>query len=171
MSWLAWLFHEWMPHARCVENNPFVLGMQLPADLMIFLAYMVIGLGMLRDRQRFRQGISSGGGVGTLTLYAWFGAFIFWCGLTHLMKVITAWRGLYVIDGVVDVIAAVVSWGTIIVSVRAQRAGLVTWKRPDAAAAYDAMNRALAATLAGAKQVEKEVRRHQKRHGGAGADG
>src|SRR5262249_3157171 len=43
-----------------------------------------------------------------------FGAFILACGTTHLMEAIIFWNPLYRLAGLIKLITAVVSWGTVI---------------------------------------------------------
>ena len=43
-----------------------------------------------------------------------FGAFILACGTTHLMEAIIFWHPLYRLAGVIKLVTAIVSWGTVV---------------------------------------------------------
>lgn len=79
---------DFMPHAMCyIWYKPLMLGMTV-ADSLIFLSYLLIPA-MLVSLVRKQKAMP-------LSILFWgFALFIFFCGLTHLMEVITIWRPVY----------------------------------------------------------------------------
>src|SRR5262249_38454844 len=47
------------------------------------------------------------------TIFWLFGAFILACGTTHLMEAIIFWHPVYRLAGVIKLLTAIVSWGTV----------------------------------------------------------
>src|SRR5215468_1843404 len=48
------------------------------------------------------------------TIFWLFGAFILACGTTHLMEAIIFWHPAYRLAGLIKLVTAIVSWGTVI---------------------------------------------------------
>lgn len=94
------------PHGECIAWDPGLLEVYATSDTLIGLSYIVISLmlGLLVFRAR-RQ-----------LPFDWiliaFGGFIFFCGLTHFMDVVTLWQPLYWIDGGTKVLTALASVAT-----------------------------------------------------------
>lgn len=98
---------DFMPHGHCYAWSPGILWSTVLSDTVIFLAYASIPVSLLyfvRQRQDIK--------------YSWvfllFGLFIFACGLTHLMSIVTTWQGVYGLAAIVKFFTAVVSIGTAI---------------------------------------------------------
>ena len=96
-----------MPHGHCFLWRPEILWLHVVSDLFIFLAYMMIPVTLLFF---LRLGKRSG--------YRWvlmmFSLFIFFCGFTHLISVVTMWYPLYALEGVVKAVTAAISIATAI---------------------------------------------------------
>jgi PAS domain S-box-containing protein len=79
-----------LPHGTCLQWSPTLLWSMAGADTVIALAYFSIPLAILEFVRR-RGGMAAGYGV-----VPWlFSAFIFSCGLMHVMHVWTLWRPDY----------------------------------------------------------------------------
>lgn len=91
-----------MPHGHCYFWNPLLLALHTLSDVTIALAYYSIPLALtifLRKKKDFEfQGI-----------FLLFTAFIFLCGTTHWMAVLTTWKPYYWIEGLVKFLTALVS--------------------------------------------------------------
>ncbi len=98
---------SYMPHGYCLLWKPWLVSIHAGFDLLIFLAYTAIPIAILmfiRKRQIEFSGL------------AWlFVAFIFLCGLTHLVNLVTLWFGIYETQGWIKLITAMVSVATAIV--------------------------------------------------------
>ena len=98
---------SYMPHGYCLLWKPWLVSIHAGSDLLIFLAYTAIPIAILvfiRKRQIEFSGL------------AWlFIAFIFLCGVTHLVNVITLWFGIYETQGWIKLVTAMVSIATAVV--------------------------------------------------------
>lgn len=97
---------QFMPHGHCFLWIPKILWMHIIGDVTITLAYYSIPLTLLYLMIKRRQTIPYRWIVG---LYA---AFIFLCGTTHIVSVITLWLPIYYFEGVLKIITGVVSLAT-----------------------------------------------------------
>lgn len=96
-----------LPHGYCLTWSPRLLGAMVGADTVIALAYFSIPLAMLRFARK--RGDSSING-----LIGLFSAFIFACGLTHVMDAWTVWQPYYGLQAISKVVTAAISMGTAI---------------------------------------------------------
>lgn len=99
-----------MPHGMCLLWRPAVLWTMVVADALIVLAYAIIPIALvyfIRKRQdiEFRW------------VFVLFGAFIFACGMTHLINIIVLWKPIYAIQsivlmatGIISIVTAVAIW-------------------------------------------------------------
>jgi signal transduction histidine kinase len=95
-------FDGLMPHGMCLLWRPDIMWTQIVADSFIAAAYFSIPAALIyfaRRRRNFPH-------VRVLHL---FGAFIVWCGVTHLISIVTFWVPMYGFEAVVKVVTAVVS--------------------------------------------------------------
>lgn len=109
-----------MPHGHCYLWLPDILLLHVISDTVIFLAYFSIPVSLIQVIRRRPD-------IGFTKLFFWFAAFIFACGLTHLMEVWTVWYGTYRLSGLLKAITAGVSafaayslWELIPLAVRIQ---------------------------------------------------
>ena len=93
---------DFMPHGYCWKWEPWVVWTHVVADSTIFLAYMFIGITLLRIAARRRD-------VAANLVLVLFGAFIVSCGCTHAMEVFNTWNGVFRLSGLIKVITAAVS--------------------------------------------------------------
>ncbi len=96
-----------LPHGYCFTWSPGLLWAMVSADGVIAAAYFSIPLAMLSFVRK--SGGSSMNGVVWL-----FGAFIFACGVTHLMDIWTIWQPDYGLQALTKVVTASVSIATAI---------------------------------------------------------
>jgi two-component system, chemotaxis family, sensor kinase Cph1 len=106
---LQWLFEkDFMPHGHCYFWRPDILWTHVLSDGIIALAYFSIPVTLvyfLNKRRDFPF-------RGVLALFA---AFIILCGTTHIFGIITVWKPIYAIDGLVKAATALVSIATALV--------------------------------------------------------
>ena len=99
--------HGYLPHGYCFTWQPGLLWAMVVSDALIALAYFSIPLALWRFALKRRD--TSLHGMVTL-----FGAFIFACGLTHVMDVWTIWQPDYGLQAIGKIVTAVISVGTAI---------------------------------------------------------
>lgn len=93
---------NFMPHGHCLLWRPELLLLHVGGDILTFLAYMSIPLALIclvkgRKDLKFDR------------IFVMFAAFIFFCGLTHLLGIINVWHGYYYIHGVVKAMTGIIS--------------------------------------------------------------
>ncbi|MHB1205613.1 MAG: sensor histidine kinase [Rhodospirillaceae bacterium] len=96
-----------MPHGMCLLWRPDIMWTQIAADTFIAAAYFSIPAALVyfaRHRRNFPN---------VRVLYL-FGAFIVWCGFTHLASILTFWVPAYGLEAAVKVVTAGVSVTTAI---------------------------------------------------------
>lgn len=94
-----------MPHGHCYLWQPGLLWMHVGSDALITSAYFVIPVLMIwfvreRDDLTFKW------------MFVLFGVFIFLCGATHLLRIVTVWHGIYWVEGGVKLLTGAVSVAT-----------------------------------------------------------
>ena len=99
---------SYMPHGYCFLWDQKLVWMHVISDIAIALAYFSIPLTisiLLRNKK-------------IISPYNWvlalFALFIFFCGVTHLIELLTLWYPYYYLEGVIKVITAAVSISTAI---------------------------------------------------------
>ncbi|MBI3441610.1 MAG: hypothetical protein HY052_07410 [Proteobacteria bacterium] len=99
-------YDRFMPHGYCLIWEPVLVWMHVISDLTITIAYYSIPLTILYLVVKRRERIP----------YRWvflmFAIFIFLCGTTHLMGIITLWYPVYYLQGLIKVLTAAVSIAT-----------------------------------------------------------
>ncbi|MEP7295059.1 MAG: PAS domain S-box protein [Burkholderiales bacterium] len=98
----------YLPHGYCFTWSPGLLGSMVTDDALIALAYFSIPVTILRfARQRPDP---------TIRWVAWlFSAFIFACGITHVMDIWTIWVPDYAAQTLTKAITAAISVATAVV--------------------------------------------------------
>lgn len=96
------LGNDFMPHGYCFLWQPEILWLHVVSDLTIALAYFSIPITLL-TMVRKRSNIP----------YKWvlatFSAFIFLCGLTHILSIWTVWTPSYGLEGIIKAMTAGIS--------------------------------------------------------------
>ena len=92
----------YMAHGYCLLWKPWLIVLHAGSDILIFAAYFAIPVAIwifLRQRPDLEL----------RPLAILFAAFIFLCGLTHLIQMITLWWPIYETQGIVKLLTAIVS--------------------------------------------------------------
>jgi hypothetical protein len=95
-----------IPHGMCFRWNSTLISLHVVSDITIAISYFAIPFILLKlaaNRSDLMRGWA----------YAAFSGFIFWCGMTHVMNVVTIWWPKYWIEGMVKATTAVTSIGTV----------------------------------------------------------
>jgi len=92
----------YLPHGFCLTWRPGLLWTMVSADVVIALAYFSIPLAILSFMRRRPE-------ASLVWLASLFCAFIFACGLTHVMDVWTIWRPDYGVQVLVKGLTAAIS--------------------------------------------------------------
>jgi PAS domain S-box-containing protein len=101
---------DFMPHGQCLLWAQNLLALHVGSDIGITLAYLSIAVALTQLTLKRRDLIFRRD-------FALFGLFIFLCGTTHLVSVITIWNPLYWMEGwiklgtsIVSIFTAILLW-------------------------------------------------------------
>lgn len=97
---------RYMPHGYCFLWQPELLWMHVVSDVAIALAYFSIPFTifyLLRSNQQL---------IPFRWVFNMFAIFVFCCGITHLIELVTLWYPLYYLEGLMKVVTAAVSVAT-----------------------------------------------------------
>jgi len=98
----------YMAHGYCLLWKPWLVGLHAGADFLIFAAYFAIPVAIWMFVSR-RPNVEMKG------LARLFAAFILWCGITHLVNLVTLWWPIYEFQGLVKAVTAAISVTTAVV--------------------------------------------------------
>ena len=98
---------SWPARWTCGTWTEFHGWLYICSDLAIWAAYFVIPIFLI-------QFIKKKPNIPLPSVFWLFGAFIVFCGLTHLMDAIIFWWPAYRLSAMLRFITAIVSWGTIV---------------------------------------------------------
>ncbi len=98
---------SYMAHGYCLLWKPWLVSLHAGSDLVIALSYFAIPVAIWIFLAR-RPNLEMRG------LAAMFAAFILFCGLTHVLGLVTLWLPIYEIQGAVKAATAAVSLATAI---------------------------------------------------------
>jgi hypothetical protein len=98
---------DFMPHGHCYFWRGDVLWLNVLSDAVIALAYYSIPLLLIYLVMKRKD-------VPFHWMFLMFGLFIFLCGTTHVMNIITVWIPTYRLDGLIKFMTAVASIATAI---------------------------------------------------------
>lgn len=96
-----------IPRAVCGQWTPGLIRLHNASDFFIWTAYIAIPIVLVkfayskRSELPFRQ------------LFWLFGLFILACGTTHLMDIVMFYNPLYRLSGLIKLVTAAASWGTV----------------------------------------------------------
>ena len=93
---------SFIPHGHCYLWQPGLVWLHVVSDLLIAIAYYSIPITLLYFVRR-RQDLPFN------SIFLMFGAFIVFCGTTHLMEVWTLWNPIYWLSGMLKAATAAVS--------------------------------------------------------------
>jgi hypothetical protein len=91
-----------MPHGHCYLWTPSLLWLYIISDGLIFLSYFTIPVALLTFVRK-RADIKFN------WVFVMFSMFIFACGTTHLISIITIWQPAYWVDAIAKAITAAFS--------------------------------------------------------------
>lgn len=97
---------DFMPHGHCYFWKPEVLWTNLLGDAFTALSYYIIPLLLIYFLRKRPD-------VGFRPVFGAFAVFILACGTTHIIAIISIWHPMYRLEGLMKVITAVVSVGTV----------------------------------------------------------
>jgi PAS domain S-box-containing protein len=93
---------SYMAHGYCLLWKPWLVALHAGSDFLIFAAYFAIPVAIWIF-------ISKRPNVELRGLARLFAAFILWCGLTHIINLVTLWWPIYEFQGWVKAITAAIS--------------------------------------------------------------
>src|SRR5258708_32034503 len=93
---------SYMAHGYCLLWKPWLVGLHAASDFLIFAAYFAIPVAIWMF-------VSKRPNVEMKVLAQLFAAFMLWCGMTHLINLVTLWWPIYEVQGVVKAITAAIS--------------------------------------------------------------
>jgi hypothetical protein len=93
---------SYMAHGYCLLWKPWLVTLHAGSDILIFLAYFAIPVAIWIFLRRRKD-------LELKTLAILFAAFIFLCGLTHIIQMLTLWWPIYETQGFVKAATAIVS--------------------------------------------------------------
>lgn len=96
---------SFLPHSICLALEPAVLWLHAVSDAVTAISYYSIPLVLVVFARRRTEGRNRG----VLLLFA---AFVLACGTTHLMSIVTLWWPLYIEQGVIKALTALISLAT-----------------------------------------------------------
>ncbi|MDX2159977.1 MAG: HAMP domain-containing sensor histidine kinase [bacterium] len=94
------------PHAQCLLYNPSLINLYTASDLLTGLSYMAISLALVVFVRQARRELPFN------WIFLAFGAFIFFCGLTHFFDIVTLWTPVYWSSGLIRLLTAIASVST-----------------------------------------------------------
>lgn len=103
MEFLQKLFDtDFMPHGHCYFWKPEVLWVHVIGDGLTALAYFIIPFGIYyfvrkRTDMRFKS------------IFVLFALFIFACGATHVLSIVSVWKPVYRLEGILKVFTGLIS--------------------------------------------------------------
>lgn len=95
-------YSQFIPHGHCYLWKPDLVWLHVVSDALIALAYFsipVLLIYLIRKRND----------LPFHSIFWLFGAFIVFCGTTHVMEIVTLWYPVYWVSGVIKVFTAGVS--------------------------------------------------------------
>ncbi|MGB3509067.1 MAG: PAS domain S-box protein [Microcoleaceae cyanobacterium] len=97
-----WDTGNFIPHGHCYLWQPELVWLHLLSDSFIALAYLSIPIALVYFIRKRED-------VPYPEIFILFSAFIFTCGLTHLMAILTLWHPSYWLSGLIKAITAGIS--------------------------------------------------------------
>jgi len=97
-----------IPRAQCGEWTTGLIRLHNVSDFLIWTAYLAIPIVLVSFAWRRRNELPF------QKIFLLFGLFIVACGTTHLMDIVLFYHPLYRLAGLVKVVTAIASWGTVL---------------------------------------------------------
>ena len=96
---------RFMPHGHCYFWEPGLLVLQVGSDALIAVAYYSIPLALIYFVKHRPE-------LAFDWMFLLFATFIFACGTTHLLNIVTVWHPIYWAEGSIKLLTAIVSCTT-----------------------------------------------------------
>jgi signal transduction histidine kinase/DNA-binding response OmpR family regulator/HPt (histidine-containing phosphotransfer) domain-containing protein len=93
---------DFMPHGFCLRWDSDVLWLHVISDAVITLSYLCIPILLIAIVRKRRD-------IPFHWMFLAFGTFILACGATHAMSIVTVWKPVYRLEGVIKAITALAS--------------------------------------------------------------
>jgi hypothetical protein len=100
------LVSDFMPHGHCYYWRPDILWLNVLSDAMITISYYSIPIILIYFVIRKKD-------VPFNAIFLMFGAFIFMCGTTHAVEIVTTWVPMYRLEGVIKLLTGLISVATV----------------------------------------------------------
>jgi diguanylate cyclase (GGDEF)-like protein len=139
-----------MPHGHCLLWRGDLLFMHVGGDILTTLAYFTIPILLIRLVKK-RDDLAFD------RIFLMFAAFIFLCGVTHLISLINVWHGYYFIEGIAKISTGVVSALTAIVAWRLLPIAISIPSRARLVSANEQLRRAREEILEANSRLEQKV--------------
>lgn len=145
----AWLnMQAYMPHGHCYLWQPSLVGLHLTSDALIGLSYYTIPFTLYHFTRKRAD-------LPYKWMFVLFAAFIFWCGTTHFINILTLWVPAYWISGSVKAMTAAASVLTAALLVPLIPKALLLRSPAD----FEAANQKLELEVGERARAETEIRR------------
>jgi diguanylate cyclase (GGDEF)-like protein len=110
MEWFKWLLSNsgYMPRAICGVWTPGMIALHNISDFLIWTAYVAIPIVLVKFAYSKRRELPF------RRLFWLFGLFILACGTTHFMDIVMFYNPLYHLAGIIKLVTALASWGTVV---------------------------------------------------------
>lgn len=96
---------KFMPHGHCFFWRPEILWLHVVSDLIVAMAYYSIPILLFIVARRSPR-------LPFKWVFICFALFIFWCGTTHVLSIVTLWVPIYRLEGLIKAITAAISLAT-----------------------------------------------------------
>lgn len=97
---------QFMPHGYCFLWQPELLWMHVISDITIAVAYFSIPITLYVLLKK------NSAMIPYRWVFSMFAIFIFCCGITHVIELITLWKPIYYIEGIMKLLTAAASVAT-----------------------------------------------------------
>lgn len=110
MSLASVVANNYLPHGLCLGWWSPLLWLHVGSDAVIAASYFAIPFLITRYLNRYGMWMAPNRWWLITVLFAWF---VFACGGTNLMRIVTIWEPVYWAEGIVKLLTAVVSAATV----------------------------------------------------------
>lgn len=93
---------QFMPHGHCYLWTPSLLWLYVASDSLIFISYYTIPIALLYFVKKRRD-------LQFNWVFVMFSLFIFACGTTHAISIVTIWQPAYWVDAIAKAFTAILS--------------------------------------------------------------
>lgn len=143
-----------MPHGHCYFWQKDIVWLNVVANAMIALAYFTIPVALFVFVKKRKD-------IPFNWMFVMFASFIFFCGTTHVLKIVTIWTPIYRIDALVDFLTGIISVTTGIYLIKIMPKALTMPSRAQLEAVnneLDILNKELKEVVVNKEEAESRVR-------------